>query len=61
MQEMLTEKELAKAAKVSVQTLRNWRAEKKIFAYVKIGRAVRYPLSETEKILQSRTIEAVEE
>jgi predicted site-specific integrase-resolvase len=58
MEQFLTEKELAKIAKVSVQTLRNWRAEKKVFAYCKLGRSVRYPMDEVEKILQAKVIQA---
>lgn len=58
MQHYLTEKELAKAANISVQTLRLYRAEKKVFPYVKIGRSVRYPADKVEKILNSKIIEA---
>ena len=58
MQKFLNEKELAKAAGLSVQTLRNYRAEKKLFPYVKMGRSVRYPADEVEKILKDRVIEA---
>lgn len=58
MQKFLTEKQLAEAAGLSVQTLRNYRAEKKLFPYVKMGRSVRYPLDEVEKVLRAKVIEA---
>ena len=58
MAEYLTEKELAKMSKLSVQTLRVYRAEKKVFPYIKIGRSVRYPADQVEKILNSKVIDA---
>jgi hypothetical protein len=58
MQDFLTEKQLAEKSKLSVQTLRNYRAEKKVFPYLKIGRSVRYPAEECEKILKGKVIEA---
>lgn len=58
MQKFLNEKELAKAAGLSVQTLRNYRSEKKLFPYVKMGRSVRYPVDEVEKILNSKIVKA---
>ena len=58
MQEYLTEKELANRSKLSLSTLRNYRAERKIFPFIKIGRSVRYPVSEIEKILEDKVIKA---
>jgi predicted site-specific integrase-resolvase len=58
MQDFLTEKELAEKSKLSVQTLRNYRAERKIFPYVKVGRSVRYPTDAVERVLRERTIDA---
>jgi len=58
MQDFLTEKQLAEKAKLSVQTLRNYRAEKKVFPYVKVGRSVRYPAEAVERVLKEKTIEA---
>lgn len=41
--ELWTPAQLAKLAKVPIQTLANWRVEKRGPAYIKIGRLVRYP------------------
>lgn len=58
MDQYLTEKELSNLAKLSVQTLRNYRSEKKMFPYVKLGKSVRYPLTEIEKVLENKIIKA---
>jgi hypothetical protein len=58
MQDYFTEKQLAEKSKLSLQTLRNYRADKKVFPYVKIGRSVRYPSEECERILKEKVIEA---
>ena len=58
MEKYLTERELAAKAGLSVQTLRVYRAEKRLFPYVKINRSVRYPEESCEKILKDLVIEA---
>ena len=57
MQDFLTEKQLAEKAKLSVQTLRVYRAEKKVFPYVKVGRSVRYPADAVERVLKTKLVD----
>ena len=58
MQELLTEKEFSKRTKLSVGTLRVYRAQKKLFDYVKLNRSVRYLAEEADKVIQSKVIKA---
>ena len=53
----LNEKEVALLTALSVQTLRNWRFQRRGFPYVKIGRAVRYKLNDVEQFFEARKIE----
>ena len=57
MQEMLNEKQVAKLVNLSLQTLRNYRAAKKLFPYVKLGRSVRYPADEVARVVRENQIE----
>ena len=51
------EKEAAKFIGVAVQTLRNWRHQRKGPAYHKIGKAVRYRVSDLEVYLNGCSID----
>jgi hypothetical protein len=53
----LNEKQGAKVLGVAVQTLRNWRHLRRGPAYYKIGRAVRYQLSDLYEYLEKRKID----
>jgi hypothetical protein len=56
--ELVTDKELAKVLKRSVQALRNDRCHGKGFPYIKTGRGfVRYDLDEIKEILRGKRIE----
>ncbi len=53
----LTEDEVAEITKVSLSTLRNNRFMRKGISYVKIGRSVRYNLSDVIQFMESRKIQ----
>ena len=57
MTEVITEKEVSKLLSISLQSLRNWRCQRKGPPYIKIGRSVRYPIEDLRKYLESRKIE----
>lgn len=52
----LDEKQVAEITRLSVTTLRNWRHQGKGPAYIKIGRAVRYPLPDLIEFLEQRRV-----
>jgi predicted site-specific integrase-resolvase len=54
---VLTEKEAANHLGLAVQTLRNWRHQRKGPPYLKISRAVRYNSDDLEKYLRQHRIE----
>jgi hypothetical protein len=54
---VVDEKQASKILNVAVQTLRNWRHMRRGPAYIKFGRAVRYPLSDLEQYIQSNRID----
>jgi predicted DNA-binding transcriptional regulator AlpA len=54
---LLTEKELSRLTGLSVQTLRNYRSEKKVFPYIKLGHSVRYRREDVETIINQHRIE----
>ena len=56
----LTEKEVSKLTGLALQTLRNARCQGKLFPYVKIGRAVRYPSKEIHEVMENHRVEVVE-
>lgn len=57
--ELKDEKEAAKFLDVSPGTLQVWRSTRRYpLPFVKIGRKVRYRLSDLQAFVQSRTVEA---
>ncbi len=42
---------------VAVQTLRNWRHQRKGPAYLKIGRCVRYQLEDLKRFMENKRID----
>ena len=53
----LTEDEVSEITKMSLSTLRNNRFMRKGISYVKIGRSVRYNLSDVIQFMESRKIQ----
>ena len=58
--EYLNEKEVAQLTGRALSTLRNERHQGKGFAYVKIGRSVRYPKAEVIAFMEARKIKTEE-
>jgi predicted DNA-binding transcriptional regulator AlpA len=55
--ELLTERETAQVINLSRQTLANWRCTRQqALPYIKVGRAVRYALSDVQNFLNQRRI-----
>ena len=52
----ISEKEVSSITGLSLQTLRNYRSVGKGPTYCKIGRAVRYPLSDLLSFMEARKI-----
>ncbi len=50
--ELLTPEEVAEITALSVQTLAQWRSQKRGIPYLKIGRAVRYDPAEVQAYLE---------
>ena len=46
--ELWTEEQVAAYLKIATKTLRQWRCQKKMLPYVKIGRLIRYRRSDVE-------------
>jgi len=57
MEETLTDKIAAKKIGVAVQTLRNWRHQRRGPAYLKLGRSVRYRLDDLNKFMENNRID----
>lgn len=54
---LLCPKEVANLLGISIQTLANWRVEKPTpIPYVKVGKSIRYRLSEVNKYIVKKTI-----
>lgn len=53
----LDEKQAARLLAVAVQTLRNWRHQRRGPAYIKMGRAVRYQIKDLEDFMNKRKID----
>ena len=51
--QILTEKEVSELLKISVKTLQSWRHQSKNLPYFKIGRTVKYKLSDIREYLES--------
>ena len=56
MRQYITEIEVSNITGIAVQTLRNWRHERRGFPYVKVGRSIRYELDEIDEYMQERKI-----
>ena len=56
MQQYVNEDEVAQLTGLAVQTLRNWRHQRRGFPYIKLGRRVLYPSRDIEKFLEERII-----
>lgn len=52
----LTDTEVAMITGLSLQTLRNWRHQKKGFSYIKVGRSVRYATMDVDGYMEARKI-----
>ena len=52
----LDEKQAARFLSVAVQTLRNWRHQRRGPAYIKMGRSVRYQFKDLEDFMNQRRI-----
>ena len=55
--QFLNEKQVSEMTSIPLQTLRNNRFERKGMAYIKIGRSVRYELSDIVDFMRSRKIQ----
>ena len=57
MVQALDEKMASKILGVAVQTLRNWRHQRRGPVYVKMGRSVRYQMDDLENYIQKQKID----
>jgi predicted site-specific integrase-resolvase len=57
MDQVINEVRAAEILCVAVQTLRNWRHQRKGPAYLKISRSVRYKLEDLENFMDSKRID----
>ena len=53
--QLLNEKQTAEALGLSVKTLRSWRLRGVQLPYIKLGKSVRYRVSEIEAYLEANT------
>jgi excisionase family DNA binding protein len=53
----MTEQEVARRLRLSVATLRAWRHRRRGPRYVRLGRAVRYLVSDVDQFVQSSAVE----
>ena len=53
--QLLNEKQVAEALGLSVKTLRSWRLRGVELPFIKLGKSVRYRLSEIEAYLEANT------
>ncbi len=56
----LNENEVSEVTGIAVQTLRNWRQLNRGFPYSKVGRTVRYSLTDVETFMESRKVRTEE-
>ena len=57
-EKLLSPQEAAEHLGLRPQTLAIWRCDGRYLSYIKVGRSVKYRLSDLEKFLESRTIPA---
>ena len=50
--DLLTAEQVAKLTGMAIETLAQWRSQKRGIAYLKIGRAVRYDPADVQKYLE---------
>jgi len=50
------EREISRIIGVAIQTLRNWRFQRRGPAYSKVGRAVRYRLDDVIRFMEERRV-----
>ena len=53
----LDERQASKVLGMAVQTLRNWRHQRRGPVYVKLGRSVRYQMDDLENYIQKQKID----
>ncbi len=53
----MTEQEVARRLRLSMATLRSWRHRRRGPRYVRLGRAVRYLVSDVEQFVRSSAVE----
>jgi len=56
MARFINEFEVAKITGLAVQTLRNWRFQRRGFPYSKLGKAIRYNLDDVLKYMEAQKI-----
>ena len=61
MQQIVNETRVAEIMDVAVQTLRNWRFQRKGPPYIKFGRSVRYSLSDVKQYISKHHIDPEKE
>jgi predicted site-specific integrase-resolvase len=57
MTQYLTDRDVSRMTGIAVQTLRNWRHERKGFPYSKVGRTVRYDPDDVEDYMKKRRVD----
>jgi predicted DNA-binding transcriptional regulator AlpA len=55
-QKWLNEQEVSELTGIAVQTLRNWRFQRKGPSYCKLGRMVRYPVADLTHFMEDKKI-----
>ena len=56
----LNERQVSEVTGIAVQTLRNWRQLRRGFLYSKVGRTVRYSMTDVEQYMESRKVKTDE-
>ncbi len=59
--QLLTPEEVSRATGLSVETLAQWRSRKRHLPYLKIGRRIRYGLSDVEAYLKRCSVSVFEQ
>ena len=59
-QRWINEKQVSQVTGIAIQTLRNWRQLRRGFPYSKVGRAVRYAVTDVEKFMEARKVNGEE-
>ena len=56
MKQYIGELEVSRITGIAVQTLRNWRHQRRGFQYCKVGRAIRYAVDDVIAFMESKKI-----